>query len=140
MSYPKKNITYQMNEFLEWNNVLEIFEMCANCMHYAPKYLHLQDKSPNFEFDPDIINRLIGYEVDDIKEKLLHEKYKEHEDNHFFFFQPETKVDIANNICHLILKTTNMTIGHGTIVFDGTFEITDVLKKWKFNHCRVNKQ
>jgi hypothetical protein len=128
----KKDIMYQMNEYLESNNVLEIFEKYVNCQYYKLK-LKLPDvgESPDLTCDEGLISYLIRDNISIIEQKLLKEKYPEYVDDKCFFFQPDIKLDIVNDVYHLILKTTNREIGYESIVHEDYHSISEVLKTWK---------
>lgn len=126
------NTMYKMTSYLENNNILRIFELHSACKHYTPKYIHIKGNSPDLNSDPDIIRHIIHTDVEDIQTNLLQTKYKNIIDTQFFFWSPDVEIGIENDTYHLTLKTTNKEIGHGTIIFDETIKISDILTEWKF--------
>ena len=124
---------FSMNEYLESNDILRVFERYSSCMHYEPKYLHIRGESPDLKkSDPSIIRDIVFQRILVMEKELLKNKYEEHIDNLFFFFSPNYKIDIENDTWTLELKTTNKEIGHGEIVFEGELTISNLLKSWKF--------
>lgn len=127
-----KDVMFRMNQYLETNNVLRTFELYSNCSHYKTKYNHAKAESPNLDSDIEIINWIMADYASYVKNNLLREKYKEHVEDTGFFFSPIVEMNIKADSYRLTLKTTNKEIGHGTIVYDASVKISDVLKKWKF--------
>lgn len=128
----EQNFMYRMNQYLESNNILRVFEIYGNCEQYSPQFIRVKGGTVPLDFDKEVISKILFDKLDEVKKALLEEKYPEHKDNLYFFFQPDYKIDTENDIFTVVLKTTNRDIGHGTVVYDGSFSISEILQNWTF--------
>ena len=53
---------FEMNEYLEWNNSLEAFELNASCRYFKLNYVIPSDNSLDFSIDKNIIEEVIRLE------------------------------------------------------------------------------
>lgn len=128
----KQPLMYSMNEYLEWNNVLLAFELHASCQFFERQYQTTKNTVVTLASDPEIIKELIYKEILSIKRNLILTKYPKEVDKDFFFAQPTVNISIPNNTITLVLKTTDKEIGHGTVVLEETYNITDIINQWTF--------
>lgn len=49
---------YDMNEYLEWNNSLEVFELYAKCGNYRVKFNTKKDSPVGLDVEHDILERI----------------------------------------------------------------------------------
>lgn len=128
-----QDIMYQMSEYTKDQNILRTFELYSYCKYYTLKYKHkAKGESPTIDTDEVIIKHIIYQKIEDIKKQLLNTYYPKHSDNMFFFWQPDVVINIQEDIFTLVLKTTNKEIGHGTIVHDDSYKISEILTDWKY--------
>lgn len=126
----KSNVMYEMTEYSEWNNILETFDFYASCQFYKPMY---QLSPLGLATDPEIISHIIyNYEIKELQKIVLESYMNQYTiaNTEYFFFQPDIKISIDNDSVHIVLKTTNKEIGYGSIVYDNTLTITDILNGW----------
>lgn len=132
----KSDLMYRMTEYLEWNNVLSVFEEHASCRFYELIYpMPNFGESINLKCDPEIITHIIRVKVKEIQENVLNILKKDQNlvivDERSFFYSPDIKTYIDKDYCHLKLMTTNKEIGKGTVVFETDLVISEILKEWK---------
>jgi len=128
-----QEMMYGMSEYLEHQNVLRTFELHSYCKHYTLKYKHgAIGESPIIDTDDAIIEHIIYQKITDIKKELLDTSYPDHSNNAFFFWNPDVTIDIPKDMFTLVLKTTNAEIGHGKVVLDSNYKISEILKDWKY--------
>jgi len=128
------SMMYSMTEYLEWNNILRVFELYSSCRYYTLEYVLPKGESINLKCDLEIITHIIYNAVEEIRTSILKDEYPEHIENKYFFFNPEVKIDISKDNFHLILKTTDNVIGHGTVVYENDIKISDILRLWFYGN------
>jgi hypothetical protein len=105
----KSNEFFSMNEYLEWNNSLEAFELHARCRYYELNFKIDDDDNVDLNVDRVIIDQIISREFWNLKNN-----------------------DKNANSYSTDIKNDTVTVNYSNTTDKQIFKISDFLQKYKF--------